>query len=818
MRLEIEIPDMNVPVLHARAVYNFTPISRKLASLTLDCAPEPIMQFHGVELTGASASGAALKHDEGTLTLTFNPPLAPGAAATVTVSYTLTSPPEGLSWTPESPAWPGRPAQIHTQGQPQSNHFWFPCHDFPNARLKTELVVTAPKGFIVSSNGRLVSRSPVKPEAKSARLLPTTVYETFHWLLDKTHVNYLVSLVVGKFDVVDVGSSSLPMPVYVPPGKGTQVKQTYGRTPEMIRLFSRLVDEPYPWDRYAQLVVHNFAPGGMENTSATTMYDTAILDRTALLDGDLDGLISHELAHQWFGDLLTCRSWEHIWLNEGFATYFSSLWFQERDGKDAYLAAIHGAFQGTAAADHADAPFQAAMASKVYGHPWEAFRRPANPYGKGSCILHMLRRKLGDEVFFRGLALYVDRFKFDSPETDDLRITLEEVSGLSLQRFFQQWCYRPGVPHVDVKLEWDSAASALKVSLTQAQTIDGYNPAFFFTLPIWVRGRGAASPTASQWLELEMDGREASKSFPLAVEPDIVAVDPELHVLAAWNIDQPVERWTEQLQSGPTIASKLQAALALRRLGEGQPLPQLSVRALEIAARDKASPLALRTMAIAALAKVNPGSIAVMAEKLPEDARDRKSVLEQIPAAYRAIAERNAAGAARLVDDLRSAASRDASYACRAAAVRAIADLRLPESRAVVFEAVNVESQNDQIRHAALESLRTLDDPDGLPLAVRCTEAGCMARTRPVAVEIVGALAKHNRELAFATLAALLKDPEPRTIRAVGEALVQLGDPRALHLIEEFAASTQSTITKGMAAQWIKSLQAKLAVAEPEGG
>src|SRR5690606_26941748 len=131
-------------------------------------------------------------------------------------------------------------------------------------------------------------------------------------------------------------------------GRGGDVQRTYGNTSRMMELFARLVDEPYPWDQYAQAVVHNFAPGGMENTSATTMHDTAILTERGHADQDMEGLISHELAHQWFGDLLTCNSWEHVWLTEGFATYFTNLWLEHREGgegqrdrsrgRDAYFA------------------------------------------------------------------------------------------------------------------------------------------------------------------------------------------------------------------------------------------------------------------------------------------------------------------------------------------------------------------------------------------------------------------------------------------------------------------------------------------------
>src|SRR5690606_32345803 len=209
---------------------------------------------------------------------------------------------------------------------------WFVCHDYPNERMTTELIVDVPAVYSVSSNGRLVSH------------LTTGDRAVWHWLQDKPHVPYLVTLVIGTFDIVEIPHDRVPMKVWVPQGLGDQVMQTYGRTGDMIDLFEQRFGVPYPWDRYDKRVVKNFGAGGMENTSATSMYPTAILDSTALLDGDLDGLIAHELAHQWTGDLITCKSWAHIWLNEGWATYCSALWNERRFGEDGYLDSIRNNF------------------------------------------------------------------------------------------------------------------------------------------------------------------------------------------------------------------------------------------------------------------------------------------------------------------------------------------------------------------------------------------------------------------------------------------------------------------------------------------
>lgn len=805
MKLEVRIPDMNTPRLEGKATLTVAALGMPLPELTLDCGPDSIMKITGVSLAGGSTTrNAGYTHEGEELRVTIDPPAPVGERFDIVITYTLTDPTEGITWTPESPAWPGRPAQLHTQGQPESNHYWFPCHDFPNERLTTEIIATVPSGYTVVSNGALHSRSPSAASAPGE--------ETFHWVQDKEHVNYLVTMVVGKFDAVQLGDSSFPMTVYAPLGQGKNVKQTYGRTGAMVRAFSAFIDEAYPWAKYDQIIAHNFGAGGMENTSATTMYDTAVLDDTALLDGDLDGLIAHELAHQWFGDFMTCNSWEHLWLNEGFATYFSHLWFEERDGKDAYFSGMYGTQRSVAARDQANAPYQPAMCSKEYAHPWEAFGRAANPYSKGASILHMLRMQVGDDLFKKSVRDYVDSVKGKTVETDDLRYAFERVTGRSFDRFFRQWCYRPGVPNVNVDLAWDSSSSSLNVTLKQTQNIDGYNPAFFFTMPIWVLEPGSAKE--GRWLEVSMDARETSQSFKLNGEPTVVAVNPNLAVLAEVNVNQSADRWIAQMKDSPTVAAKMQAVDALRTLAQNAGQPNVAAgAALGEIVRSNHAHHALRSAAAGALFQVAGADAALRVfRQLPDDARVRNAVVDSAAEMYKSIAARSDNSPARFIDDLRQIARRDASYAVRAAAVRQLGRIGGSEVRPVIVDSLNVPSQHDQIRRAAIDTLGEMDDAANLDLVLKFTASGTPARTRPDAIQAVGRLAHHDKTKAVSALAALLDDRESRTFRSVGEALVGIGGPAATQAIEAYMSRTTSGAAKAMAEKWMKQLKEAAAV------
>ncbi len=794
MRLEITIPDMNVPKAHASETLSISPIRGEASSVVLDCK--------GLKIKSVMCANHIVDFstDEKQLTLTFTPPLAEGVISDIVTEYEIDNPRLGFVWTTESSAWPGRAPQIHTQGEPETNSYWFPCHDFPNEKLTTELIVTAPAGFEVCSNGRLVSSDRVilvdESQTGERSLL---AHVKWHYLQDKPHANYLVTLVVGKFDVVDVGTKALPMPVYVPPGRGRDVKATYGRTAAMVAHFGELLGEPYAWDKYAQLVVCNFSNGGMENTSATSLYDTAIIGEKDLADHDLDGLISHELGHQWFGDLLTCNSWEHIWLNEGFATYMTALWMEHRDGVSAYQQSIRGSMDGIIANDKAG-PDAVGMVSKIYEHPWETFRKPANPYGKGSSILHMLRVRLGDDLFFKGLRDFVQANKFKTVETVDLRNSFERVSGQSLEQFFTQWCYRPGVPELTVNADWNKEKKALELTITQDQPIDGANPAFELSLPVVVR-----MGTTEIRREMAVNGKSANATIACDQEPRCVIVDPDMAVLGKIKVVQPADRFRAQLAEGPTEASQCAAIRGLATGSSGE-----SKEMLRRLADDRTRSSWLRVEAIRRLATM--GALDDI-RSLSTSAVDRWEVREALVSALESTL-RDASGKLRAGSDggirlLRDRAERDRSLKVRCAAIRALGSVKCADAASLFTNALEQESQSDALRQAGIDALASLDDGAYLEAVLACTQDGFDCRTRPMAMAAAAKLSHHSPDAVFDVLAKLLKDRELRAARGAGDALVQMKHPKAAEAIKEALGGESAEELVWQREQWLKALATK---------
>ncbi|MBC7772043.1 MAG: hypothetical protein H7210_06085, partial [Pyrinomonadaceae bacterium] len=328
MKLVVNIPTMAESQFDGVETLTVTPIALPRTSLLLDAGDG--LQFSTVTVNG---SPATFVHKDAKLTIQFPQPISVGQVATIVMTYHADNPGgrgKGFTWSKDYTRTPEEDFMFHSQGQPETNHLWFPCHDFPNERLTTEIIATVPKGYEALSNGHIVE---VKKFSDGRT--------RFHWLQDKTHTNYLVSLIVGKFDVVNVGGPNskrpgLWMPVYGPLGSGDHIRESFSNTAEMVAVLEKLFDEPYPWDKYSQAIARNFAAGAMENTSCTTFADFAATGSGAFLEG----IIVHELGHQWFGDLVAYKGWEHTWLGEGWANYSEALWAEHLGGEKGYQQAV----------------------------------------------------------------------------------------------------------------------------------------------------------------------------------------------------------------------------------------------------------------------------------------------------------------------------------------------------------------------------------------------------------------------------------------------------------------------------------------------
>ncbi|UJP66819.1 M1 family metallopeptidase [Mongoliitalea daihaiensis] len=347
-----------------------------------------------------------------------------------------------------------KPIQVWTQGETAHNSKWFPTFDSPNERMTQEIKLTVPKEFRTLSNGILQS-SEVTEEGM----------RTDHWLMDKPHAPYLAAMVVGEFAEIQDEWKGMQVNYYVEPTFETGAKEVFKNTPEMIEFFSNLLGVDYPWQQYNQVVVRDFVSGAMENTTLSIFMEDLNLTEREAIDSEWDGIIAHELFHQWFGNLVTTESWANLTLNEAFANYSEYLWYEYKLGRDEanmhHVAEMEKYF-GEAEEKQED------LIRFYYDDPEDMFDN--HSYAKGGRVLHMLRRHLGDRAFFASLQHYLIKHAYSAVEIHDLRLAFEEVTGMDLNWFFNPWFLASGHPLIAYEVDY-SIPDNLLLTIEQKQDL-----------------------------------------------------------------------------------------------------------------------------------------------------------------------------------------------------------------------------------------------------------------------------------------------------------------------------------------------------------
>ncbi len=401
--------------------------------------------------------------------------------------------------------------QIWTQGEADEARHWFPSFDFPSDKATFENYITANAGETVVGNGELLD------EVKNA---DGTV--THHYRMNVPIPTYLVSFVIGKYTKVTDKYLNTTLGFYIYPGGEATARKAYGNTKEMMRVFEALTSVPFQFNKYDQTVVAGFTFGGMENVTATTMADTEIFAvNNPLFAAGVEDLVSHELAHSWFGNFVTCKNWAELWLNEGFATFMEAAFREKMYGRQSYLNKIRRDAE-IFILDDAVNNKRNALFNQNAGDVGALFDRPATIYNKGGAVVHTLREELGDATFWKAVNIYLNRHKFASVESTDLKAAMEEASGRDLDWFFDQWVYKAGHPKLDVKHVWDPAAKTLRVTVTQNQKADAITPAAF-RLPLDIE---FTIGTEKQIEKINITKRVERFEFKLSARPDKIEVDP----------------------------------------------------------------------------------------------------------------------------------------------------------------------------------------------------------------------------------------------------------------------------------------------------
>ncbi len=704
-------------------------------------------------------SGAEETVADDQLVVRCDRPLARDEEALVTVYY-RGEPKIGLYWIPTEKGIPEKRWEVWSQGEGEDNRYWIPCHDYPNDKSTFEGRFRVPRGYTAISNGALMDRKDVGDRTE------------FHWKLDQPQVSYLIMLAVAKYRIYEEKWRGVPLWYVVPPdANDATILRGYGLTGDMMEFFSRETGIDYPYAKYAQVVVQNFIYGGMENTTATTMNMRTLYDEREALTRTEQNLVAHELAHQWFGDLLTCREWSHMWLNEGFATYYAYLYKEHREGDDAFRYQMREAQKRVVESDDAGArPMVVDFFNRTDA------RNNTNVYNRGASVLHMLRFLLGDELYRETIRVYAERHQSDVVETQDLMRTVKDVTGENLDWFFEQWVFLAGHPKFKVTKSWDRETKLLHLRVDQTQKTGGLVPVFRVPVDVEIAWEGG-----SRVQRIVADRESQHFYFPLPAEPKMVIFDRGEWIPKTLDFPRQVGELLYELEHADFMARVRTVETLGARGSDARVVPALRGVLLS------GDHWGIRREAALALGSIGtPGARDALVDGLAVDeARVRLACAEALGSFQR---DETAASA------LERAIDSDRAYGVRAQAVTSLVKARGSRAATACLAALKQDSDRSSVRNAALSGLAELKDPAVLDRVKPFCTPGNRRDHRHTAIRAYADLAREftrdsDRRRAADFLHPFLGDWYLRTRESVIDALAIIGDPSSVTELRRVAAS-----------------------------
>lgn len=670
----------------------------------------------GMKILGVWLGTATLKYDYNGTKLKIYLPKTYEKKDTIiySVGYTITDPEKGLYFIGTSQTFPDKPYQVWSQGEGEDNRYWFPCYDYPNDMATTEMIVTVDYKYQTLSNGILISKTN-----------NDNFTTTWHWVNNVPHSAYLVMLAAGNWDVIEESWNGIPVLSYVPPGKKEWGERSYRQTADIIKFFSDYTGFKYPWGKFSQVAVQDFIYGGMENTGAVVLFEGSVYDDKTEPDYNATNLVAHELAHQWWGDVVTCKNWNEIWLNESFATYFQCLYTEHYLGKDEFDYNIFRNGNEAVKADSTTARKQ------IYNREGLT----VNTYDKGSVVLNMLRFNIGGDSFQKAMNLYITRHKHTPVVTKNLLDAVNETvnSSSNLTKpsdytwFFEEWIYKAGQPEIEASYSYNEDTKELVLKTRQVQRPDSSSE-FRTEFPVQVITENGVTETS-----IRTTYRQGEYRIKLDSKPRCVIFNSGNKVLSRLYFTKPKEDWLYQLNNSQDAIDRITAITGLKDFINDKDVVEAL---LERAKNDRfwgvrseaAKMLANSTNKIAEdnyfkylvsepdsrVRKTYITGIVTMIEKNPVHSSNTQGILETF---------------------LFELAKNETSYYCTAEAITTLSKV-MPKDRIydVVIPFEDMDSHADIIRRSVLAALDLCDDQRALTILLEYAERGSTARVRNAAI------------------------------------------------------------------------------------
>ncbi len=769
-KIEVSFNEQHKSV-SGRTTITLVPFLSALTTVSLDAEQLNVDQV--------ALSGKPLKftvHPQ-KLEITLDRPYSYRDTVTLAIDYSCT-PRKGLYFVQPDSTSPDKPWQIWTQGEDMDNHFWFPCYDFPNDKATSEVIATVRNSYVVLSNGRLVSVKEDKAHAT----------RTFHWKQELPHSSYLIMLAAGAYTVLHDSSGTVPLEYYVYPNRVADAKASFAETPAIMKFFNTRIGFPYPWAKYAQVAIADFMYGGMENTSATTLIDDGIqLDPRTRVDQNAVSLIAHEMAHQWWGDVVTCKDWRHLWLNEGFASYFDPLYFEWSRGHDEFTFHMYG---NQRAAINTDRTLGRKPIVSIGSYT-------SNIYARGSDVLHMLRHTLGDSLFWRGLRYYIEKYKFQPVETNDLKTAIEDATGQNLYWFFDQWLYKAGHPVFDVAYRWNDTLESVLMSVKQTQHVDSLTGIFRVPLDIEI-----TTPSGSSTYSVGLHSADTVFSFPCREKPLLVIFDKGDWTLKELHFDKSRDEWKYQAAHANDAIDRY---LAIEALEDEKDSTDLVPELCSIATHDTFHDVRRRALeALGTMKTTDPALRKEITNTLLSARNDSDPAVRA--ASIRDLGDLHDIGLRQVILD----AFRDSSNDVLAQSLAALARTDSAHSADTIAAYLHFPSHRNSIANAALSALATVDSARAMEAAFAIIGPGHHVWSRWAAIHLLRGYSSVRPRL-VQTLSGFLQDKNTfirsTSIRFLGE----YGSAELLPTLEAIASDKENPSAQAAedAVKHIKSKESK---------
>ena len=771
-----------------------TPVRDGITRLDLDAVA---LDIESVMIGNLSQS---FDHDGEQLIVHLSNPTKASKVLELAIAYRSENPQRGLYFVAPTEHQPDKPIQVWTQGEDEDSRYWFPCFDYPGQLATSEVRVRVPKPYQAISNGELVE---TVEEGDS---------KIYHWVQKQVHPSYLMTLAVGDFDEIRDEWEGIPVTYYAEKGRKDEAQRTMGKTPKMLAFFSDRFGYRYAFPKYAQVCIKDFTFGGMENTSCTLLTDRCLIDERAAIDNtNSEMLVAHELAHQWFGDLLVINHWSHAWVKEGMATYSEVMWTEDQSGAEE--AAYYRLNEMRSYLSEDKSRYRRPMVTHVYREPIELYDR--HIYEKGACVYHMIRTELGDDLFWQAIHGFVNKFAHKTVETLDLIRTIEETTGRNLRFLFDQYVYRGGHPDYKVAYRWDNESNLAKLTVTQTQAKAGDKSSqsglFDLRIPVgfgYVEDNGVRVEP----MIIRLHEQEQTLYFPLGKKPDFVSFDVDNNYTKTVKLEYPLPDLKAQLAHDPDPISRIFAAEAIAQKGGLE-----AVKILRTALKED-NFWGVRAEVAKQLAelKLDQAVEALLSGLEDEHPKVRCAVIDALgkvktPESYQALAKVAKQG--------------DASYYVEAAAARSLGSVgasRLPgipetsETLALLKSLLEERAGwNEVVRSGALGGVSQFKtSEEALNLIFQYTEPKVSSMLRLGAIRALGQIStgqsKADVERILECLESISREPQFTTQMTVISALGMMEDSGAVTVLQGIASHIDDGRVRRRAEETVQKVQSKI--------